>query len=55
MPLPHKAHLTLLTESPTTDDRNPFDAISKGGWYEDIRDSHAISDDLHKSRVNGRD
>ncbi len=36
-------------------ERDPFEAISKGGWYDDPRDSHAISDDLHKSRINDRD
>ena len=34
---------------------NPFAAISQGGWYDDSRDSHEISDDLRSGRVNDRE
>ena len=34
---------------------NPFAAISCGGWYEDERDSHEISEELYSGRVNNRE
>jgi antitoxin component of MazEF toxin-antitoxin module len=34
---------------------DPFAAISKGGWYDDPRDSHEIADELYNSRVNTRE
>ena len=34
---------------------NPFEVISKGGWFEDTRDSHEISEELYAGRVNNRD
>lgn len=34
---------------------NPFAAISVGGWYEDERDAHEISDGLYSGRVNNRE
>ncbi len=36
------------------EDKSPFEAISSGGWYDDERDPHEISDELHKGRVNTR-
>ena len=35
--------------------RDPFAAISHGGWFEDSRDSHTISDELYSGRVNNRE
>lgn len=34
---------------------DPFEAISSGGWYEDTRDAHEISDELYAGRVNDRE
>ena len=34
---------------------DPFEAISHGGWYEDERDSHEISEELYRARVNNRE
>lgn len=33
---------------------DPFAAISAGGWYEDTRDAHEISEELHSARGNTR-
>ena len=34
---------------------DPFAAISKGGWYDDPRDSHEIAEELYNMRVNTRE
>ena len=33
---------------------NPFAAISKGGWFDDPRSAHEISDELYSGRINTR-
>ncbi len=35
-------------------DKSPFAAISSGGWYDDERDPHEISDEIYKGRINTR-
>ena len=43
----------LIIESVATKE-DPFAALPKTGWFCDSRDSWAIADELHKSRVNSR-
>lgn len=41
--------------SPAAAQADPFAAISKGGWFDDPRNAHAISDELYAGRVNTRE
>lgn len=44
----------LIIESVATKE-DPFAALPKTGWFKDSRDSWAIAEDLHNSRVNNRE
>ncbi|MBP5567187.1 MAG: AbrB/MazE/SpoVT family DNA-binding domain-containing protein [Bacteroidales bacterium] len=44
----------LIIESAATKD-DPFAALPKTGWFSDSRDSWAIAEELHDSRVNNRE
>lgn len=41
--------------SPAAAKADPFAAISKGGWFDDPRNAHEISDELYAGRVNTRE
>ena len=41
--------------SPAAAQADPFAAISKGGWFDDPRNAHEISDELYAGRVNTRE
>lgn len=44
----------LIIESAATKD-DPFAVLPKTGWFSDSRDSWAIAEELHDSRVNNRE
>ena len=44
----------LIIESAATKE-DPFAALPKTGWFNDSRDSWAIAEELHNSRVNNRE
>lgn len=45
----------VLTITPAVDEEDPFAAISRGGWFEDTRDAHDISEELYSGRLNTRE
>lgn len=44
----------LILESAATMN-DPFSALPKTGWFSDSRDSWAIANELHDSRINNRE
>ena len=44
-----------LIVSPAAATEDPFASISKGGWFDDPRDSHKISEELNIRRITTRE
>lgn len=44
-----------LIVSPAASAKDPFASISKGGWFNDPRDSHQISEELNTWRITTRE
>ena len=44
-----------LVVSPAATAEDPFASISKGGWFDDPRDSHQISEELNTWRISTRE